>query len=165
MPARRRRVRERVLQVLYACEMSRDNDNKVVAELLEDLRPDEIAFNFARSLILRVNEQGKELDSLIRDQVEHWEFSRLAVVDKIILRIAICEFVFFEDIPPMVSIYVAIEIARVVSPMKSLVTGILLPVFTLYPAPVSSSVITIVGSSVMNPRRIRLLARATISRS
>ena len=127
MPARRRRVRERVLQVLYACEMSRDNDNKVVAELLEDLRPDEIAFNFARSLILRVNEQGKELDSLIRGQVEHWEFSRLAVVDKIILRIAICEFLFFEDIPPKVSINEAIEIAREYSTEKSdkFVNGVL----------------------------------------
>lgn len=127
MPARRRRVRERVLQVLYACEMSRDNDNKVVAELLEDLRPDAVAFNFARSLIHKVNERGKDLDTLIRGQVEHWEFTRLAVVDKIILRIAICEFLFFEDIPPKVSINEAIEIAREYSTDKSdkFVNGVL----------------------------------------
>jgi N utilization substance protein B len=127
MPARRRRVRERVLQALYACEMTRNPENKAVDDLLRDLESDEVAFNFARSLILRVTEQGKELDTLIRAQVEHWEFTRLAVVDKIILRIAICEFLHFDDIPPKVSINEAIEIAREYSTEKSdkFVNGVL----------------------------------------
>jgi len=127
MPARRRRVRERVLQALYACEMTKDPANKVVDDLLEDLRPDPIAFSFARSLILKVTDSGKELDTLIRAQVEHWEFTRLAVIDKIILRIAICEFLHFDDIPPKVSMNEAIEIAREYSTEKSdkFVNGVL----------------------------------------
>lgn len=127
MTARRRRVRERVLQALYACEVSKDPGNVAVDDLLAGLEGDDVAFRFARSLILKVHDTSKELDALIRGQVEHWEFTRLAVLDKIILRIAICEFLYFDDIPPKVSINEAIEIARTYSTEKSdkFVNGVL----------------------------------------
>lgn len=107
--------------------MSKNPENQVVDDLLADLQNDPVAFNFARSLILKVNESGKDLDTLIRAQVEHWEFTRLAVIDKIILRMAICEFLYFDDIPPKVSINEAIEIARDYSTEKSdkFVNGVL----------------------------------------
>ncbi|MCU0453950.1 MAG: transcription antitermination factor NusB [Bacteroidetes bacterium] len=127
MTAKRRRVRERVLQALYACEVSKNPENPAVDELLAGLEVDDVAFRFARSLIIKVNDTSKELDELIRGQVEHWEFTRLAVLDKIILRIAICEFLYFDDIPPKVSINEAIEIARTYSTEKSdkFVNGVL----------------------------------------
>jgi N utilization substance protein B len=127
MTARRRRVRERVLQALYACEVSKNLENPAVDELLAGLEADDVAFRFARALVLKVNATSKELDALIRGQVEHWEFTRLAVLDKIILRIAICELLYFEDIPPKVSINEAIEIARTYSTEKSdkFVNGVL----------------------------------------
>ncbi len=127
MTARRRRVRERVLQALYACEVSKNPENPAVDDLLAGLKDDDVAFRFARSLILKVHETSKDLDALIREQVEHWEFTRLAVLDKIILRIAICELLYFPDIPPKVSINEAIEIARAYSTEKSdkFVNGVL----------------------------------------
>jgi N utilization substance protein B len=59
--------------------------------------------------------------------VEHWEFSRLAIIDKIILRMSICELLYFEDIPPKVTMNEAIEIARAYSTDKSdkFVNGVL----------------------------------------
>lgn len=95
--------------------------------LLEDLKEDRVAHVFARSLIMKVSETSLQLDTLIRSQVEHWEFNRLAVIDKIILRVAICELLFFDDIPPKVSINEAIEIARTFSTDKSdkFVNGVL----------------------------------------
>ena len=133
MPARRRRVRERVLQVLYAYEFSREPIEGIIATFLDDLREDRISFAFARALVMKVLEAEKELDTLIRGQVEHWEFHRLAAIDKIILRIAICEFLYFPDIPPKVSINEAIEIARIFSTEKSdkFVNGLLDYVFDI----------------------------------
>lgn len=127
MPARRRRVRERVLQALYAHELSHEPLEGIIATLLADLKDDAISYTFARSLTLKVVETTKELDLLIKEQVEHWEFHRLAIIDKIILRIGICEFLYFEDIPPKVSINEAIEIARIFSTDKSdkFVNGVL----------------------------------------
>ena len=57
----------------------------------------------------------------------NWEFNRLAVVDRVILRICICELLYFEDIPPKVSINEAIEIASRYSTEQSdkFVNGVL----------------------------------------
>lgn len=127
MPARRRRVRERVLQALYAHELSHEPLEGIISTLLADIKNDEVSHAFARSLTLKVVEATKELDHLISEQVEHWEFHRLAIIDKIILRMCICEFLYYEDIPPKVSINEAIEIARIFSTEKSdkFVNGVL----------------------------------------
>ena len=127
MPARRRRVRERVLQSLYAFELSREPIDGIIATMLHDLSDDAVGKGFARDLILKVVATTDELDLLIRGQVEHWEFHRLAVIDKVVLRMAICEFLYFDDIPPKVSMNEAIEIARDFSTEKSdkFVNGVL----------------------------------------
>jgi N utilization substance protein B len=127
MSKKRRLVREKVLQALYAYEFSK-NDPEVVAEdVLSELKGDKEQHAFAKTLFLKAISSGKELDALIKLKVEHWEFSRLAVIDKLILRMAIAEILFFDDIPPKVSINEAIEIARDFSTVKSdkFVNGVL----------------------------------------
>jgi N utilization substance protein B len=127
MPLRRRAVREKVLQALYAYELSREPIDQIIETVVGDLSKQPEAFAFARLLILKVIDTTKELDDLIRSRIEHWEFSRLAVIDRIILRMGICEILYFDDIPPKVSINEAIEIAREFSTDKSdkFVNGVL----------------------------------------
>ena len=127
MSLKRRIVRERVLQALYAYELSHEPVEIVIENILTDLRKQKESFEFARRLILKVVETTKELDGLIKQRVEHWEFNRLAVLDKIVLRMSICELLYFDDIPPKVSINEAIEIARAYSTDKSdkFVNGVL----------------------------------------
>ena len=127
MSQKRRLVREKVLQALYAHEYSKNAPDVVADDVLTDLGKDKEQQAFARSLFLKTVESGKDLDALIKQKVEHWEFSRLAVIDKLILRMAIAEILYFEDIPPKVSINEAIEIARDFSTDKSdkFVNGVL----------------------------------------
>ena len=127
MSHRRRRVREKVLQALYAIELSGDSPDHVIECVISDLRKNRESFDFAKSFFLRVLESKDELDQLIKKQVANWEFTRLAVIDKIVLRMGICELLFFDDIPPKVSINEAIEIAREYSTDKSdkFVNGVL----------------------------------------
>jgi N utilization substance protein B len=127
MSLRRRAVREHVLQALYAYELSHEPIDMIIENIVGDLRKNPEAFAFARQLILKVIESTEELDTLIRSRIEHWEFSRLAVIDRVILRIGICELLYFPDIPPKVSINEAIEIAREFSTEKSdkFVNGVL----------------------------------------
>lgn len=127
MASNRRRIRERVLQVLYAHEFTHDPIDDIIGRLLTDLNRAEKSWTFASTLIHAVIDSAEECDALIRGQVEHWEFNRLAVIDKIILRMALCEFLLFEDIPPKVTINEAIEIARSYSTEKSdkFVNGVL----------------------------------------
>ncbi len=127
MSLRRRIVRERVLQALYAFELSQEPIDTIIKNIVGDLQKQPESFSFAKQLILKVIDFNKELDSLIRQRVEHWEFNRLAIIDKIILRMSICELLYFEDIPPKVTINEAIEIARSFSTDKSdkFVNGVL----------------------------------------
>ncbi len=127
MSLKRRIIREKVLQALYAYELSHEPVDAIIEYVLKDLRKDAEGFKFAVELIRKVIDSTKMLDQIIRKKVEHWEFDRLAVIDKIVLRMGICELLFFEDIPPKVSINEAIEIARLFSTDKSdkFVNGIL----------------------------------------
>jgi len=127
MSFRRRQVREKVLQALYAYELSREPIELIVENILSGLKKQPEIFELAKGLLLKVLETREELDTLIKSRVANWEFSRLAVIDKIVLRICICELLYFEDIPPKVSINEAIEIARRFSTEKSdkFVNGVL----------------------------------------
>ena len=127
MSQKRRLVREKVLQALYAYEFSKNAPEVVADDVLAELKEDHEQHAFARDLFLKAISSGKELDTLIKQKIQHWEFSRLAVIDKLILRMAITEILFFEDIPPKVSINEAIEIARDYSTDKSdkFVNGVL----------------------------------------
>lgn len=127
MPFNRRRVRERVLQVLYAYEITNDPIDDIIGRLLKDLDRTKRSWEFANDFIHLVHDHTPEFDALIKGQVEHWEFNRLAILDKVILRMAICEFLLFDDIPPKVTINEAIEIARIYSTDKSdkFVNGVL----------------------------------------
>lgn len=127
MASKRRYVRERVLQALYALELSKEPLEFVLAQLLADLQKETETYAFARDLITKVVEEANELDARIRKRVANWEFNRIAIVDRLILRMCICELLYFEDIPPKVSINEAIEIARRFSTDKSdkFVNGVL----------------------------------------
>ncbi len=131
MASKRRIIREKVLQALYAHELSHDPVEAIIENILADLRKDKATFEFAQSLVRKVVETEEELDTLIKKRVANWEFNRLAVVDRVILRMCICELLYFEDIPPKVSINEAIEIARRYSTEKSdkFVNGVLDSVF------------------------------------
>ncbi|MBT8378574.1 MAG: transcription antitermination factor NusB [Ignavibacteria bacterium] len=109
--SKRRIIREKVLQILYAYELNKESLTSFSAEVLKDVK-DEMDKDFARALIRRVLANVEELDSKIKGRVENWELNRIALIDKILLRMGICELLHFPDIPPKVSINESIEIAK-----------------------------------------------------
>ena len=109
--SKRRIVREKVLQILYAYEMNKESLNIVSGEILAEI-DDEFDRSFARELISKVIEYSEEMDKRIIGRVTNWEMNRIALIDKILLRMGICEILHFPDIPPKVSINEAIEIAK-----------------------------------------------------
>ena len=108
---KRRIVREKVLQILYAFEINNENLLALMSTLLAEVN-DENDKKFGEELVNRVLIHKKELDDKIQERVSNWEMSRIALIDKLLLRIAICEILYFPDIPPKVSINEVIEIAK-----------------------------------------------------
>jgi N utilization substance protein B len=112
-PSKRRQVRERVLQALYAFELSGDDAEHVLKHVVAPAFEGERAYgDFARKLFLRAADARTEADVLIERHVQNWEISRLALTDRLVLWIAIAEFLYFEDIPPKVTLNEAVEVAR-----------------------------------------------------
>jgi len=111
LKSKRRIVRERVLQILYAYEMNQESLQLLTDGTLSDIK-DKADKQFANDLINKVLIHIKELDEKILERVANWEMSRIALIDRLLLRIGICELLYFPDIPPKVSINESIEIAK-----------------------------------------------------
>ena len=124
--SKRRLVREKVLQILYANEMNPDSLQANVDGMLSDVS-DQADKQFAKDLVNRVIINNDVLDDKIKMRVANWEMNRIALIDKLLLRMGICELIYFPDIPPKVSINEAIEIAKLFSTSGSgkFINGIL----------------------------------------
>jgi N utilization substance protein B len=128
----RREARERTMQGLYALEMGGGSAEHVLKSILDDrLAEDKEARDFATTLFLRVLEHEEEADSIVVKYTQNWEFSRIALIDRILLRIGITELLAFDDVPPKVTINEVIEVAKGYSTAKSgqFINGILDTVF------------------------------------
>ncbi len=123
----RRAAREVALRALYAAELSGRTAAEVLADPLVIRQAEGQLGEFIRRLVTMTLQHRSELDGHIIAKTTNWDFARLAVIDRLVLRMAVCEFLHFEDIPPKVTIDEAIEISRKYSTEKSdkFVNGIL----------------------------------------
>lgn len=124
----RRNARERVMQALFALEIGGGTPEAVERTIIRPgFEEDPASREFAELLFRRTLDRRNEAEEVIRRHTRNWELSRIALIDRIVLRVAICELLTFEDIPPKVSINEAIEVAKKYSTSNSgkFVNGIL----------------------------------------
>jgi N utilization substance protein B len=126
MKSSRHHTREKVLQVLYAYQLSGDPIEKVIKDLLTEVK-DKENVAFAHKIITHVIENDIRFDELARSAIDNWDIERIALIDLIIIKMCLTELFFFEDIPPKVSINEAIELAKEFSTRNSskFVNGVL----------------------------------------
>lgn len=99
------------MSVLYAYEITKEPLDKIKKDLLTDF-DDAEKLEFAKELILKVTENVKSLDISIRKKINNWEYHRVALLDKIILRMGLAEILYFPEIPPKVTINEAIDLGK-----------------------------------------------------
>jgi transcription antitermination protein NusB len=141
---KRREARERAVQFLFQHDMNPPDDlEAALNQFWESQRPAAIAGEkgsatwgekielpppsadeaevrlFADPLIRGALEHRLEADEMIRKHALHWDLHRLAAVDRNVLRLAIFEMLHREDIPPVVSINEAVDIAKKFSTQDS----------------------------------------------
>ncbi len=124
----RRAAREAALKSLYAVEVGRNIPQDASKLIIKpSLKNDHDSVKFAEKLMMVTVDHASEYDEIIDEHINNWEVSRLAIIDKLILRMAISELLQFEEIPTKVSINEAIELAKKYSTRKSgnFVNGIL----------------------------------------
>ena len=141
----RHEAREWALQFLFQSEFNRDESIDEGFKLFWEHQNEETAAPpagqppgkddrqrakarmFAEELARGVIEHHKEIDPLIAKYAENWEIDRMGTVDRNAMRIAVFEMLYRDDIPPVVSINEAVELAKAYSSSESgkFVNGIL----------------------------------------
>lgn len=124
----RRAAREAALKSLYAVEVGENSTKDVINTIIKPaLNRDKDAFKFAEKLLLVTIDHTPDHDKIIDRHIKNWEVNRLAIIDKLILRMALSELLYFKEIPTKVSMNEAIELAKSYSTRKSgnFVNGIL----------------------------------------
>lgn len=111
--ATRREAREWALQVLFHLDVNPDKPEKVLRWFWQEYdAADARNRAFVERVVLGVGEHRKEIDDLITQYAENWSLHRMGVVDRNVLRMAIFEMLYCEDIPPVVSINEAVDVAK-----------------------------------------------------
>ncbi|MCK4385912.1 MAG: transcription antitermination factor NusB [candidate division Zixibacteria bacterium] len=108
----RRKARELTLKALYAYEISGSDAQQVSDDIISVSQIKEEAKRFSRILFKKVLQNIEKIDDLIKGSVKSWDFSRIGLVEKNILRIGVCELLFFSDIPVAITINEAIELGK-----------------------------------------------------
>lgn len=80
--------------------------------ICENFRPSKAVRAFSRELVRGVLEKREELDGLIKRSSKNWRLERMSPVDRNILRVAVFEILYLQDIPPKVSIDEGVELGK-----------------------------------------------------
>ena len=100
------------MQALYDMDMSRDDSMERLTLFQDSFKPAKRVLPFFTLLVKGVIGNKAEIDGLIGSHSSNWRLSRISCVDRNVIRIAVYEMLFCEDIPAKVSINEAIDIGK-----------------------------------------------------
>jgi N utilization substance protein B len=114
----RRTARERALQALYQLEMTQGSTPDAALEAAwnagsdEEGKPDPEARTFAQELVEGVWSTLADIDALLQEHSHNWRLDRMSRIDRNVLRIAVYELKFRQDIPRKVTLNEAVELGK-----------------------------------------------------
>ena len=110
---KRRKSRKLASQFLYQISITgTDSWEKFLDAFLEDQNAPPDVGKFTGRIVREVIARRDKIDGVIATYATNWDIKRIAMVDKNILRIGVCELLYMDDIPPIVSINEAVDIAK-----------------------------------------------------
>ena len=125
----KRLARVIALQAIYAHEVAATEIGNAITTIVEELEESPLAdvIGYGGKLARLAIEHQEGSDELIVARLKNWEMERIALIDKLILRLGISEMLHEESVPPKVSIVEGVEIAKLFSTDDSsrFVNGIL----------------------------------------
>ena len=124
----RRENRAAAMQYVYMCEMCGGaTSDALVAEFFSSKPRDRAFYAFAEELVAGVFANLPKIDERIAQSAENWSFNRISKVDLAILRVAVFEMFYRDDVPSVVSINEAIELSKMFSgpDSKRFINGVL----------------------------------------
>ncbi len=126
-PNNRHGARQVALLALYSAQSAAIDIRIALEELCQRFALSDEVHAFATNLLLHATEHAEEIDTSAAAMANNWSWERIARIDRLILRLALAEMLYIEEIPVRVSINEAIELAKSYSTDKSyaFVNGVL----------------------------------------
>lgn len=125
----RRQAREWVVQFLFQTEFNPEELDQALEDFWndEEKKPLDRDRRYVNEVIQGVIDEQSKIDRTLKRYTDNWDVDRLGALDRTVLRVAVYEMLFRDDVPPVVSINEAIEIAKAYSGQKSarFVNGVL----------------------------------------
>ena len=125
----RKRSREIAMELLFGMTLSKNTLEETIETFVEEyeMKIKTIDLEYIKNLLKIVEDNKEEIDKKIEESLSNWKLDRISKVNISILRIAMAEILFVEEVPGKVAINEAIELARKYSDEKSIsfVNGVL----------------------------------------
>ncbi|MCT4661273.1 MAG: transcription antitermination factor NusB [Tissierellales bacterium] len=108
----RKLARESAMKLVYQMELMEDFSQEALSKYIDDAELKKTEIEYVESIYDTMVEHREDIDKLISEYAKGWKLERLPKIDLSILRVAILEILYREDIPIEVSINEALEVSK-----------------------------------------------------
>ena len=126
---KRQKSREIAMELLFGMQLSKNSYEETIENFIENYEMDfsTVDLEYIKATVKVVSENLEKIDSIITESLVNWKLDRISKVNLTILRLAIGEMLFVEDVPEKVAINEAIELTKRYSDEKSVsfINGVL----------------------------------------
>ena len=126
---KRQKSREKAMELLFSMEISKNSYEETVENFIEDYEMDlnTIDVEYIKNVVKVVTDNIEAIDEKIIQSLVNWKLDRVSKVNLTVLRLAVGEMMFIEDVPGSVAINEAVELTKKYSDEKScsFVNGVL----------------------------------------
>ena len=126
---KRQKSREKAMELLFSMELSKNTYEETIETFIEDYEMDlkTIDVDYIKNVVTVVTDNLQDIDSRIVNALVNWKLDRVSKVNLTILRLAVGEMLFVDDVPGSVAINEAVELTKKYSDEKStsFVNGVL----------------------------------------
>ena len=126
---KRQKSREKAMELLFSMELSKNSYEETIETFIEDYEMDlkTIDVDYIKNVVKVVTDNLEDIDSRIVNALVNWKLDRVSKVNLTILRLAVGEMLFVDDVPGSVAINEAVELTKKYSDEKStsFVNGVL----------------------------------------
>lgn len=115
----RKAAREVAMRLLYQKDISSTYSMDALSMMMDEFKIDKVDAEYIDDVIYGADSNKSKIDEYIKRHVKGWRFDRISKIDLAILRLAIYEMIYMDDIPYKVSINEAVELAKLYGDEKS----------------------------------------------
>ncbi|MBR4029803.1 MAG: transcription antitermination factor NusB [Clostridia bacterium] len=115
----RKEARDGAFKMLYQLDINSNNKEDALNAFFEEYNFTSADKSYITEIVNGVHDKIDEIDSILSSASKSWTLSRISKIEKAILRLAIYEIYFREDIPDSISIYEAVELSKMYDSPKA----------------------------------------------